>query len=87
MADQTTPIVVNDGTTTPTLGALLRYILTAVGAFAIGRGWVTDETMQAITALVTVVAPSAYGIYLSFKNKKKLLVAAEAAPNSIAKVV
>ena len=86
MADPQTPIIVSDGTATPTLGALLRYLLTAIGAFAIGRGWVTDETMQAITALATVVAPTAYGIYLSWKNKRKLIVAAEAAPNTVARV-
>lgn len=86
MADPQTPIIVSDSTAAPTLGALIRYLLTAIGAFAIGRGWVTDETMQAITALATVVAPTAYGIYLSWKNRRKLIVTAEAAPNTVARV-
>lgn len=80
-------IIVPNSTAAPTLGATLRYITTAVGAFAIGRGWVTDETMQAVTALVTVVGPSLFGIYAAFKSRKKLIVAADAAPNSVAKVI
>lgn len=81
------PIIVNDGTAGASLGATLRYLLTAAGSFAIGKGWVTGETMQAITALVTVVAPTVWGIYRALSNKKKLIVAADAAPNSVARVV
>lgn len=86
MAEPQTPIIVSDTTATPTLGALIRYLLTAIGSFAIGRGWVTDETMQAATALAMIVGPAAYGIYLSWKNKRKLITAADAAPSSVAQV-
>lgn len=70
--------VTND-TTTPSIGTALRYMLTAVGAFAVGKGWIKDDTLQALIALVTVAAPSVYGVWLSIQNKKKLIVAADEA--------
>lgn len=81
------PIVVSDQTATPPIFAALRYALTAVGAWLIGKGYITDQTLEMLTALVTVVAPTLYGIWLSYRNKQKLIATADAAPNSVAKVV
>lgn len=80
-------IIVTDQTATPPIFAALRYALTAVGAWLIGKGYITDQTLEMLTALVTVVAPTLYGIWLSYRNKQKLIATADAAPNSVAKVV
>lgn len=81
------PILVSDQTTTPPVFAALRYALTAVGGWLIGKGYITDDTLEMLMALVTVVAPTVYGVWLSFRNKQKLITTADAAPNSVAKVV
>jgi hypothetical protein len=80
------PMIVNPSSKAAQAGAAARYILTAAGAFAIGKGWITDQTLQAITTLVTIIAPAAYGIYKTYANKQLLVTAATAAPNSVARV-
>ncbi len=80
------PIEVSNQTATPPIFAALRYALTAVGAWLIGKGYISDDTLEMLTALVTVVAPTVYGVWLSYRNKQKLIATAEAAPNSVAKV-
>jgi hypothetical protein len=84
--DVTPPIEVNDGTMIGTVGTLLRYLVTSVGGYALGKGWIDNELLQILTGLVTVGLPLAYGVYKNYVHKTQLLVTAEAAPNSVAVV-
>jgi hypothetical protein len=83
---KTEPIIVNPSSTAGQAGTAARYLLTAAGAWAIGKGYITDQTLQAITTLVTIIAPAAYGMWRTYHSKRQLVVAADAAPNSVARV-
>lgn len=86
MAEQA-PIIVTDSTLEGQIGTLLRYLVAAGGSFAIGKGWIDDATLQALTALVTIAVPMAYGIWKTYTAKQKLITTAHAAPESVAQVV
>jgi hypothetical protein len=86
MAEQT-PIIVTDNTLEGQISTLARYLIAAAGSFALGKGWIDDATLQALTALVTIAAPMAYGIWKTYTAKQQLITTAEAAPNTVAQVV
>jgi hypothetical protein len=85
MTDQT-PIIVNTDQTAAQLGVALRYGLTTIGAYAIGKGWIDGDLLQLIVALATVIAPAAFAFYRSHQQKKQLVTIASAAPDSVAVV-
>jgi hypothetical protein len=70
-----------------TLAAALRYAITILGTFLVSHGYVSAESLPGITTLVVTVATVGYGLYKTHQNRKKLIVTAEASPNSVAKVV
>jgi hypothetical protein len=80
------PIIIDPNSIPGQLWALFRYLLTAVGSFALGRGYIDDALLQFLTALFTVAAPTAYGIYKTWANRKKLVKVGEAAPDTVAVV-
>lgn len=84
---QDAPIIVSDNTLEGQIGTLARYLVAAAGAFALGKGWIDDATLQALTALVTVAAPMAWGIYRTYTAKQKLIATAQFAPDDVAQVV
>lgn len=86
MAEQT-PIIVTDNSLEGQIGTLLRYLVAAGGAFALGKGWIDDATLQALTALVTVAVPMAWGIWRTYTAKQKLIQTAQFVPNDIAQVI
>lgn len=86
MAEQT-PIIVTDNTLEGQISTLLRYLVAAGGAFALGKGWIDDATLQFLTALATVALPMAWGIWKTYTAKQKLIQAAQFAPDSVAQVV
>lgn len=86
MAEQT-PIIVTDNTLEGQIATLLRYLLAAAGSFALGRGWIDSEALQALTGLLTVAAPIAWGIWKTYTAKQKLITTAAFAPDSVAQVV
>jgi hypothetical protein len=82
----TNPILIDPSSTVGQLGALLRYVLTAGGGFALGRGWISSDALQFLTGLLTVILPTAYGIWKTHQTKQKLVEVAAAAPDSVAVV-
>ena len=84
--DMTPPIQVTDNTLEGQITTFARYLLTSVGGFALGKGWIDDEALQALIALVTVVVPMAYGIYKTYTAKTRLIITAEASPDNVAVV-
>lgn len=85
--DTTPPIVVTDSTIEGQITTLARYLLTTVGGFALGKGWIDGEALQLLTALLTVALPTGWGIYKTYTAKKRQIVLAEAAPEHVATVV
>lgn len=85
--DHPNQIVVTDGAATTTVMTAARYILAAIASFAIGKGWISGDVAQTLTAAVLVIAPTVYGVFKAFTNKQKLLTTAAAAPDRVAKVV
>lgn len=85
--DTTPPLVVTDSTIEGQLATLGRYLLTTLGGFALGRGWIDGEALQLLTGLLTVAAPTAWGIWKTFTAKKRQIVLAHAAPDHVATVV
>lgn len=83
----TPPMEVTDNTLVGQLTTLARYILTSFGSYALGKGWIDDELLQLLVGLTAVVVPTAYGVYKSYTNKTRLIIAADAAPDNIAKVI
>lgn len=87
MSNDTTPPIEVSGTTLPTaLAAALRYLITILGTYAIGKGWVDAENIEGIATLIVTIATVAYGLYRTRTAKKQLIITAEAAPNSVATV-
>lgn len=86
MAEQT-PIIVTDNTLEGQASTLLRYLLASGGAFALGKGWIDDATLQFLTALVTVALPMGWGIWRTYTAKQKLIQTAQFAPDSVAQVI
>lgn len=84
--DITPPIEVSDNTLEGQIATFARYFITSVGAFALGKGWVTNEALQVLTGLVTVGAPMAYGIYKTWTAKTRLITIARSADDSVAVV-
>lgn len=83
----TVPIEVNPNPLPASLATLLRYVLTFVGGLAVSKGVLpADSDVNELVGAVVAVAATAYGIWRTIRNKKELVVAAEAAPNSVATV-
>lgn len=80
------PIIIDPSSVVGQLGALARYLVTAGGAFALGRGWIDGDALAFLTGLLTVAVPTAYGVWKIYHNKQKLVAVADAAPNSVAVV-
>jgi hypothetical protein len=82
----TAPIVVNPDQTMAQLGVALRYFVTGLGGYLVGKGWIDGELLQVIVAGLTALAPAVYAAYRSHQQKKALVTVAAAAPNTVAVV-
>jgi hypothetical protein len=80
------PIIIDPSSVLGQLAALCRYLLTAIGSFALGRGYIDGPLLQFLTGLLTVALPMGYGIFKTWQSKQKLVEVAEAAPNDVAMV-
>lgn len=76
------PIEVPTATREVSLTAL-RYILTAVGAMLVSRGWFSEEEVNQIVGIALLVIPTAYGMWRARHNNSKLQVAERLLPNEI----
>lgn len=78
------PIQVS-ASTLPAAGAL-RYLLVMLGTFAVGHGWVDAENVEGIVTVVITIGTAIYGLYRTWDTKAKLVVAGNAAPDSVVQV-
>jgi hypothetical protein len=84
MAD---PIIINDNTLEGQITTLVRYVLTAFGGYALGKGLIDNDTLNLVTGFVTVAIPAAWGLWKTYQHKKQAIDLADAAPNALAKVI
>ena len=68
------------------LAAGLRYALTSILAFAVGRGWVDTENADGILSIILLLVTVGYGLWKTYRKQSQLITAGEAAPNSVAVV-
>ncbi len=80
------PIELTDSTLPPTAAAALRYAVSLIGTYLVAKGYVDAANVEGILTMATVIATVAYGLYRTRQNRAKLIVTAEAAPNSVAVV-
>jgi len=74
-------IIVPNSSVAKQAAALTRYAMTAVGAYALGRGYVAADTMALISVILVTVLPGAYGIYETWRSNEQKKALAEHAPN------
>jgi hypothetical protein len=84
MPDATARIEV-DPNTVPHAAAL-RYLIAMGGTFAVARGWVDAENVDGIVTAAVTIGTVLYGLWRTHRAKRDLVVAADAAPNSVALV-
>jgi hypothetical protein len=80
-------ITVSDNTLEGQVATLARYLLTSIGGFALGKGWIDGDVLQLLTGLLTIGLPTAYGIWKTYRAKQLQIALADAAPNTKAQVV
>lgn len=80
------PITVSDSTASGQFTTSLRYVLTAIGAYALGRGWIESDLLELLTAVLTVLAPTIWGLWRTYVHKKQLVTLARYAPPSVGQV-
>lgn len=83
MAEPEPAIVVNPTSLPAQIATLVRYLITALGAYAIGKGWLEQDTLNFVLALSATVVPMAYGIYKAWTNNQKLKVLEPYLENSV----
>ena len=80
------PIRVRASSIPATAAAAARLILQWAVAFALGKGWIAADDVQGIVALGAALIAMVWGVEKTRSRHRKLVTAAEAAPNSVAKV-
>lgn len=80
-------IVVDPNTIPSSISTLLRYALTALGTLMLTNNILPVGTdVETFVGIVLMVVSTGYGIYKTITNKRKLVVTANAAPDSVAVV-
>lgn len=80
------PIVVGPSAIPDTIKSILRQMLVVVITFAAGRGWVSAENVEGLVTFGVGLVTLGWGLYATFQRKSQLIITAEHAPDSIAKV-
>lgn len=87
MTDHThVPVEVPATATADQLQAAFRVLLTALGGFAVGRGWLTEELASALAGILLIVWPLVWSQLKARSSHAKLVTVANAAPDSVAVV-
>lgn len=76
------PIIIDPNSIPGQLWALLRYVLAAGGAYAIGKGWIDGELLTLITGFATIAVPTFFGMWKVYNSKKESVVLADLADDA-----
>jgi hypothetical protein len=86
MADSTYPVQVPASSLPSIAATLLRYGLTALGAWFVTHGWLNDQQLNDAIGGILIVASTGYGAWKSHSNVTKLQNVAGAVPDAVAQV-
>lgn len=78
-----TPIVVNPNPLPTQAWVAVRDVLKVAGGVLVTRGLVTDAQLETLVGAVLVVAPIIWAQYRARRDKAKMTLLAQAAPNSV----
>lgn len=79
-------IEVNSSPLPEQLWVALRQVVPPLVAYAVGRGWLADDTAAMLGALAAVLGPIVYGQVRTWNRSATLVTLANAAPDSVATV-
>ena len=65
------PIVVPQSSFAKQAITLLRYAVSVVSGYVLGKGWVDGDTLAFIAVLITTVVPGVWGLYETWKNNEE----------------
>ena len=82
----TPPIQVSNDVLPTALAAALRYAIALICSWLVSSGKVEAGSVEQIGAVLLGIATIGYGLWKTYTNKAKLVVTADAAPNSVAVV-
>lgn len=82
----TEQILVTESAIPGALASAFRQILLVIGGWAVGKGWLDNDTLTALTTIVIIVAPLIYGQIKGLRTHRKLVAvaASPAVPDSVA---
>ena len=80
----TPPIPVTTNSAAPTALTGIQYAVAALGGYAVGKGWLVQGDVEAITAIIGIVVPAAIGVYKAWKNNEQKKTLADYVPDSVA---
>lgn len=66
------------------IGTVIRYVLAALGAFAVSKGWFTEVSWEAFAGAAVTVVATVWGVYTQFQAREKIKTAAAADPGHVA---
>lgn len=82
-----TPITVSASALPAQAQTSLRAALIALGGWLVGRGYISNDLLQAIVPIALIVGPAVWGLLKARSNNAKLQTLANHVPDSVAKVV
>ena len=78
------PIQVQRNSAIPVAMTAIRDVAKVGAAYALGRGWIQGDTQTMIMALVPILGPSLWSMWLSFKHNVEKKVMEAHVPSSVA---
>ncbi len=81
------PIIVNGTTLPATLFTFLRYLIVTTGTALVTSGRLPADQLEGLVTTLITAATFGYGVWKSKQRQGQLIVAADAAPDRVAKVV
>lgn len=88
MSDTTpnVPVEVPASPAADQLTSAFRAVLMALGGWAVGKGWLTEELATALATVILLVWPLVWSQLKARSTHAKLVTVASAAPDSVAVV-
>lgn len=86
MSDDTQTISVRESPAVDQIMAAVRQVLVAFGGYVVGKGWLDASTSDALIGLALVVGPIVWSQFAVRSRHAKLVITADAAPNTVATV-
>lgn len=80
------PLEIDASTRPYQLSVLIRHVLPPLVAFAVGRGWLADDSATLVAALAAIVLPIVDGQRRSLRRSRALIRLGTIVPDDVAVV-